>query len=202
MPLRRRDNVRILVGVITSVLLAGCLLTACSSDVSDGEADSPESEGAAPVDAGGEVDLDAVEDLMDGAVEDTATDARATLAIDGTTYEFKAMPDSDDPWDTYCTTIAGSLQGSLQLVDDTGAGVEGAALTFTFLEPNSEFEANDGQADVSLELPPDDPNVVGPLSYFSNHEDIDVVASGRTASGTFHSQHVTGDISATVDVSC
>lgn len=202
MSLRIGHNVRVLVVAITSVLLAGFLLTACGSDASDNETDSPGSEGAAPVDADGELDLDAAEDLIGGAVEDTSADARATLVIDGTTYEFKAMPDPDDEWGAYCTTIAGSLQGSLQLIDDTGSAVEGASLTFTFLEPNSEYEANDGTADVGLELPPADPNVIGPISYFANHEDIDVVASGRTASGTFTSEHVTGNISATVDVSC
>lgn len=191
---------RILVASIAAMLLAGSALTACGSDAADSETDSPTSEGAAPVDADGELDLEAAEGLVDAAVEDTAADARATVVFDGVTYEFKALP--DDEWGAYCTTIAGSLQGSLQLTDDTGAAVEDASFTFTFLEPNSAYEANDGQADISLDLPPEDPNVIGPISYFAGHDDIDVVVSGRTASGTFTAPYHTGDISATVDVSC
>lgn len=142
--------------------------------------------------------LDTARDLVDQAIEDTGDDARATVVVDGVTYQFRPLqsgPD-DPPFYSYCTAIAGSLQGGMQLVDDAGNLIEDGELEFILLEPGGLYEQEGDPAELMIVLPGD--NGIGYIA-----DEIDAPASGRTASGTFTaSNSIGGTISGTIDASC
>jgi len=163
-------------------------------DVSDFEAFG-EGEGDVDLDEA----LDAARDIADQAVADTSGDAQATVVIDGTTYEFRPLtPGPDDDFSySFCTTVAGSLQGGMQLVDDTGAYVKGGELDFILLEPDGPYANTGDPAELGLALPGS-----GGMGYYTADE-IDAPASGRSASGTFTVSNFEGDtLTGTIDASC
>lgn len=216
MRLSMRPPSKLLVLVTAGALASGFLLGACGGGSSDDGSSgvAPAGDDATTVSAGGddaaavpagddaESIVDHATELLDDAVEDTSADARATVVLDGTTYEFRALPDPEDAWGSFCTTVAGSLQGYLRLVDESGAAVDDAGLTFELFPPDSAYADGGIPEGITLELPPSDPNVIGPLTYMASGDAIDSETSGRSASASFTTQHVSGDLSGTIDVSC
>lgn len=191
--LRGSDGARLaIVTLLTALMLAAC---------GGGSSDNTSQGDTAPRD---QVTDDVVEDakeLVDSAVEDTAGDAGATVVIDGTTYEFRALPGGvAQGFISFCTAVAGSLQGSLPLVDDSGALVEDAEIGFVFLEPNSLYASEGDGAEFELYLLAEES--MG-TAYVADEDDIDVEVSGRSASGTFTATDSFGnEVSGTVEVSC
>jgi len=149
-----------------------------------------------PSGAGG-IDLDAAREIADQAVADTSGDARATVVIDGTSYEFRPLtPGPDDDFYSFCTTIAGSLQGGMQLVDASGARVEGGELEFILLEPGGAYAATGDPAELMIVLPEHD-------QVWYDADELDAPASGRRAAGTFTASNPFGDaLAGTIDASC
>lgn len=175
------------------------MLAACGGSSDDG------SGGATPGGddpAGGEVDLEQAGDVVDSAVADTSADAKATVDLDGTTYEFRAVEDPEDEWASFCTTIAGSVQGVLLLVDESGAVVEDGEVTFTLFEPDSAYATDGALQEVWLTLPPSETGISGPITYMSDGDTIESEVSGRSATATFTGRHHTGDLNGTIEASC
>lgn len=186
----------------TAALLFGLVLTACGG--SSGNSASGESSSPRRADAPGVADgtnRDAVEtdrDAVEHTIKDSLVDARATVVVDGVTYQFRPLPlGPDDPtFHSFCTTVAGSLQGGMQLVDDAGNPIDGGELDFILLEPGGLYEQHGDPAELAILFPGDNG-----ISYIA--EEIDAPASGRTASGTFTaSNSIGGVISGTIDASC
>lgn len=199
MSLRARRTFRFHFSIAVCALASALLLGACGGGSSDDGAD-----GAKPAGGDGdaaEVDLDRAGELVDGAVADTSAEAMATVVMGGTTYEFKAMTDPAGERTTYCTAIAGSVQGDLLLVDESGAVVEDGAVSFTLFEPDAEFADGEILQDLTVDLP-SGPDIVGPYSYMADGETIESEVSDRSASATFTGRHHTGDLQGTIDVAC
>mgnify|MGYP000859068506 FL=1 len=179
----------------TAVVLAGASLVACGDSSDDGPSADPAAGGTGE---GGDARGDAL-DIIEDAVDDTPGDARATVVIDGVTYQFRPLePGPDDDFSySYCSVVAGSLQGGMQLVDDAGAYIEGGEIDFILLEPGGLYESTGDPAELSISLPDRDDRT----GYLA--DEIDAPASGRTASGTFTaSNHLGETLSGTIDASC
>jgi len=105
--------------------------------------------------AGGEVE--AARELIEQAVDSTSGDAHATVIIGDATYEFRPLePGPDDDFYSFCTTVAGSLQGTMQLVDGTGAHVADGEISFVFLEPGGAYASTGDPPELLFTLPADD----------------------------------------------
>ncbi|HWL42492.1 MAG TPA: hypothetical protein VNQ73_06070 [Ilumatobacter sp.] len=181
-----------------AVLTLGLLAVACGGDDDTGNRpDPPVVEPVVTTPTGLADAADAARDIIDRAVADTPDDARATVVVDGTTYEFRPLiPGPDDDFYSFCTVIAGSLQGGMQLVDDTGARVEGGELEFILLEPGGAYAATGDPAELMIVLPEYD-------GIGFTDEQIDAPASGRRAAGTFTvSNHLGDALTGTIDASC
>lgn len=189
-----------LVGVVGLVALAGC-----GGDPGDGGSDADRVVEKAQAVAGeaadglDEADIEAMQDLADAAQADTSADARATVVVDGTTYEFRPLePGPDEDFWSLCTTVAGSLQGTMQLVDEDGSHVEGGGIEFVLLEPDAAYDL---PAEIILVLPD-----LGTAIYEQSFtaDQIDAPASGRSGSGTFTAVNGMGDVTidGTIEASC
>lgn len=131
MTLRTRHISRFQISIAACVLAAGFLLGACgggSSDDDDGSATS----------GGGDVDVEQTGEQEGSPAADTSDDATATVVLDGTTYRFTSNPDATLKTRTYCSDLNGSLQGTLRLVDESGAFVEGGKVDFGLFDPDSD----------------------------------------------------------------
>jgi len=189
------------------IAAVGCVaLSGCGGDADDGSgADGGAVEDQAPAGADAaadppdEEDFAAAQDLADKAVADTSADAKATVVIDGTAYEFRALePGPDEDFWSLCTTMAGSLQGTMQLVDDDGAHVEEGELMFVLLEPGAAYDLG---AEVEFTIPE-----FGTAVYDRSFraDEIDATVSGRSGSGSFTATNVMGDrtITGTIEATC
>lgn len=183
--------------------LAGICLLACG-DGSDDDASADAiaasdnaSNIAGDIASGDSEAVDTARDIAQRAIDDTSSDARATVVIDGATYQFQPLqPGPDDDFYSFCTVVADSLQAGMQLVDDTGERIEGGELEFIFLEPGGAYERTGDPAELMIVLP--EHNGIGFVA-----DEIDAPASGRTASGTFTaSTHLGDSLSGTIDASC
>ena len=196
--------------VAVAVVLGSASLVACGDSSDDGASPDPgaasDVAGAGDTDDSGDGDApvgdaqDAVEvarDIAQQAVDDTSGDARATVVIDGVTYEFRAIqPGADDDFYSFCSTVAGSLQATMQLVDDAGARVDNAEIDFVLLEPGGPYEQTGDPAELQISLPE-----LGPAGF--TEVEINAPVSGRSASGTFVvDDHLGNTLSGTIDASC
>lgn len=210
--MQKRTSVshRFTLAATVAVLLGGASLAACGGSSDGGTADDPPA--AAERDDGNDGDdgddggttgvidgdtVEAAQNLAQQAIDETSADARATVVIDGVTYEFRALqPGPDDYFFSFCSTVAGSLQGGMQLVDDSGARIEGGELEFVFLEPGGLYEGTGDPAELSIYV-----QELGPAGF--TEVEINAPASGRSASGTFVvDDHLGNTLSGTIDASC
>ena len=113
---RTRHSSKFHISSAACALAGGFLFAACGGGSSDDGA------GAATA-GGGDVEQNGEQEGSPAA--NTSDDATATVVLDGTTYEFKSNPDATLKTRTYCSTLGGSLQGTLRLVDESGHGGRG-----------------------------------------------------------------------------
>lgn len=133
------------------------------------------------------------QDIADELAGPSSGEAQATVELEGETYHFAAVePGDGDDFYNFCTTVAGSLQGTLQQIDDSGAHLEGGEISFTFIEPGGDFESTGDPAELQIQL--------ADGGYYSSFDggEVDVPMSGQSASGDF----TLGGVSGTVQASC
>lgn len=194
---------------IAAAFAAGTLFTSCGGDASN-EGDtsnggtsagdvSAETSGADNQEAGDTTDQDNTDD--DGG--EVAHDAHATVVLDdGTTYEFLALiGGASDGFASLCTTVMGSLQGMMPLVDESGAVIEDGELSFMLFDDDTVF-ADDGEStELQISVPTD--GASGMSTFVATDDDIDAVPQDRSASGTFTARDsYENEISGTVEINC
>lgn len=194
MLLRTRHISRFQIWIAAGVLAAGFLLGACGGGSSDDD-------GGSATSGGGEVDVEQAGEQEGSPAADTSDDAAATVVLDGTTYRFTSNPDATLKTRTYCSDLNGSLQGTLRLVDESGAFVEGGKVDFGLFDPDSDSIPAGVDPSVVVNLP-SAPGVDGPVSYTATAGDIESEVSGRSATATFTARSDSGDVPGTIEVSC
>lgn len=187
-------------------------VTACG-DSSDGDtaavdaaAGTAAAAGSADGDSGGGAegpisDADGAAALVQSAIDDTSSEARALVVIDDVSYEFRPLDtDADgERFFAFCTVVAGSLQASMLLVDDAGAPVAGGELEAILIEPGGAYAATGDPAELAVAIP----GVIGDFGLLGA-ETIDAPASGRSAAGTFSTVDFNGQnrVDGTIEISC
>lgn len=193
---------------IAAAFAAGTLLSSCGDDGSNEDTSAgditTESSGATNEAAGDDV---TDQDSTDDAGGEVANDAHATVTLDdGTTYEFLALIGGiEEGYVSLCTTVMGSLQGMMPLVDDSGSVIEDGELSFMLFGDDTMY-ADDGESpELQITVPHDDATGISTnvSMYVATDDDLDAVPQDRSASGTFTAHDSHGNvISGTVEITC
>ena len=190
--------------LMSAVVLASCGGDEGPDDPADADVAVEAEEAAAEVDEADAPAEDAEAEPADaeGDAGGSSGEGRATVVLDdGTAYEYSTTaPATYENAYTYCSSVVGSLQAFMYLVDESGDTTEDAHLDIILLEPGGDYERSGDPAELEVGLGLDDRGI--PQTY--QGVEIDATASGNTASGTFTAvdDFSGAEITGTIEAKC